>query len=290
MLDSSPDVLEIHDPSGLPTHMYKDRLIWTCHFVDNDSRLNFYKAGAPIHSWYMSCPSPAREESGPFLSNTALIDIESDGTRQVFEVGMPYYGIHTYSVFVDRQSMPLCQVSYFALAMSKTLNQHGQTDVFIVRADTYVSANTCDHNVHLDKGRKSASWSALAFLAGFKRCISSLGTVIAMSPGGTRIAAAMWARVLLWSVDPRVLHQGELQHYFPARDYNRRKGIGRLRPTLLSSEGVVHKMLWTNETQLYATTDQGLAKWDIGHMSRGRREKLSLAYDAMECSGHTSNW
>lgn len=34
-------------------------------------------------------------------------------------------------------------------------------------------------------------------------------------------------------------------------------------PTLLSTEGVVHEMLWTNETQLYATADQGLAKWDI---------------------------
>lgn len=64
------------------------------------------------------------------------------------------------------------------------------------------------------------------------------------------------------------------------RDYNERKGFGRLRPTLLHSEGVIHNMLWTNETQLYATTDEGLVKWDISHMSDGEREDLSLAYDA----------
>ena len=282
MVETSPEVLEIHDPSGLPAHLYQDRLISNCQFVDNDSRLNFYKPGAPIHSWYTSCLDPTEEESGPILSNTASIGIENDGTSQAFEIGMPYYGIHT-GIFVDNQpmAMPMCQISYFALAMSKTLNQHGQSDVFIVHADSYTSVATCDHSVHLDKGRRQDSWMALALLAGFKQCLSSLGTVVAISPGGTRIAAASWSRVLLWTVDPRALHQEDLEHYFPTRDYSMRKGIGRLRPTLLSAEGVVHKMLWTNETQLYATTDQGLAKWDIGHMSEGRRENLSLSYETV---------
>lgn len=109
---------------------------------------------------------------------------------------------------------------------------------------------------------------------------SSLGTIVAISPRGTRIAAATWSRVSLWSLDPSLLLQGELQHYFPVRDYNTRKGFGRLRPTPLSSEGVVHSMAWSSETLLYATTDQGLVKWDIGHMSQGEREDLTLAHDA----------
>ena len=280
MVESSPNILEIHDPPGLPTYMYKHRSISNCDFVDDDSKVNFFTAGAPIHSWYTSCPNPVDEESGPILSNTATIDVENNGRRQAFEVGMPYYGIHTYSVFLDIGHVPMCRISYFALAMSKTLNQHGQTDVFIVHTDSYLPADSCDHNIHLDKGRNFRSWSALALLAGFKQCcLSSLGTVVAISPGGTRIAAANWSRVIFWSVDPRVLHQGELQHYFPACDYNMRKGIGRLRPTLLPSEGVVHKMLWTSETQLYASTDQGLVRWDIGHTGKGRRETLSLTYD-----------
>lgn len=39
-------------------------------------------------------------------------------------------------------------------------------------------------------------------------------------------------------------------------------------------------MTWASETLLYATTDQGLVRWDIGHMSQGEREDLTLAYDA----------
>ena len=281
MVDSCPSVLEVDDPPGLPTWMYKDRLISNCQFVDNDSKLNFYEPGAPIHSWYCTlCPNPADEGNGPIYSNTAWIDVGNSGAGQEFEVGMPYYGIHTYSVFVERRSLPVCQISYFALAMSKALNQYGQTDVFIVHTASNLPVGSCGHEIDLDKGRRSSSWTALALLAGFKqRCLSSLGTIVAISPRGTRIAAANWSRVLFWSVNPEMLDQGDLQHYFPACDYNMKKDIGRLRPTLLPSEGVVHKLLWTNETQLYASTDQGLVKWDIGHMSEGRREDLSLAYD-----------
>lgn len=109
---------------------------------------------------------------------------------------------------------------------------------------------------------------------------SSLGTVVAISPKGTKLAAATWSRVLMWSFSPKLLVQGGLQHYFPIRDFNLRKGFGRLRPTLLSSEGVVHNMQFTDETHLYATTDRGLVRWDVGHLSEGRRENLSLRFDA----------
>jgi len=105
---------------------------------------------------------------------------------------------------------------------------------------------------------------------------SSLGTVVAISPEGTRLAAATWSRVLMWSFSPRLLLQGELQHYFPTRDFNLRKDFGRLRPTLLSSGGVVHNMQFTDETHLYATTDQGLVRWDIGHLSDSGRDNRSL--------------
>ena len=103
---------------------------------------------------------------------------------------------------------------------------------------------------------------------------------MAISPGGGSIASATWSRVLVWTLNPRLLHQGELQHYFPVHDYNHKRGIGRLRPFLLKPMGVVHNMLWISETILYATTDQGLVKWDMGNMSDGEEENLSLAFDA----------
>lgn len=194
---------------------------------------------------------------------------------------MPFHAAHCYGVTVDWSTAPMCGNSYLALGMTKHRRaSSNHPDVFIVQADAIVFSADCEHRSNPEEGRKARSWKALAFLAGYREGASSLGTVIAVSPGGTRIAAATWSRVLVWSFSPKLLHQGELQHYFPTHDYNSRKGFGRLRPTLLPSQGVVHSMLWTNETQLYATTDRGLAKWDIGHRSEGEREHLSLAYDA----------
>ena len=103
---------------------------------------------------------------------------------------------------------------------------------------------------------------------------------MAMSPGGRRIATANWSNVLVWSIEADLLHQGALETYFPKHDYNAEKNIGRLRPVKLPSEGVVHSLLWVNEAKLYAMTDRGLVKWNVGHMCSGDREHLSMDYDA----------
>lgn len=184
---------------------------------------------------------------------------------------MPFHGARIFNISIGPQPVPICQTSYLALGISKTADESNHPNVFIVQADDHRTVSDGDHSVHLDEGRKLTGWKALALLAGWRQGTSSLGTVMSISPEGSRIAAATWSRVLVWSLHPRLLVQGELQHYFPVGDYNSRKGIGRLRPTLLSPEGVVHNMLWTNETQLYATTDQGLVRWDLGHMSDGER-------------------
>ena len=255
--------------------------------MENDKKLNFYRPGSPIHSWYTPAYNPSDARSAPISANAAWLNIENvEDDVEEFAIGMPFSAAHsysdtTYSITVDWNAVPMCENSYLALGMTKYRRaSSNHPDVFIVQAVAMVSPTDCEHRSNPEEGRKAHSWKALAFLAGYREGASSLGTVIAISPGGTRIAAATWSRVLVWSFSPKLLHQGELQHYFPTQDYNSRKGFGRLRPTLLPSQGVVHSMLWTNETQLYAATDQGLAKWDIGHRSEGEREHLSLAYDA----------
>ena len=280
--DPNPDVLPIADPPGLPATRYKERQIFGVRFVENDKKLNFYKPGSPIHSWYTPACNPSDARSAPISTNAAWLNIENqEDDVEEFAIGMPFSAAHCYGVTVDWSTAPMCGNSYLALGMAKHRRaSSNHPDVFIVQADAIVLSADCEHRSNPEEGRKAHSWTALALLAGYRQGTSSLGTVIAISPGGTRIAAATWSRVLVWSFSPKLLHQGELQHYFPKHDYNSRKGFGRLRPTLLPSQGVVHSMLWTNETQLYATTDQGLAKWDIGHRSEGEREHLSLAYDA----------
>lgn len=105
---------------------------------------------------------------------------------------------------------------------------------------------------------------------------------MAISPGGNRIAAATWDRLLIWTLDGDLLHQGGLQHYFPVRDYNAKKGFGRLRPTKLSTEGigVIYGLRWASETSLFANTELGLVQWDMGILSTGERQTLSLDQEA----------
>ena len=263
--------------------MYKERYIFGVQFVEDDKKLNFYKPGNPVHSWYTAICSPAGSECNPVLSNFASINIGTNETpvNTEFEVAMPFHAAHFGNITVDWQTAPVCQTSYLALGITRGVCRTSRhPDAFVVQANSHVSAIDCTHEIRLDEGRKLASWKAVALLAGWRQSVSSLGTVVAISPNGIRVAAVTWSRILVWSLNPGLLHQGELQHYFPVRDYNDRKEFGRLRPTILRSEGVVYNMQWIDGTRLYATTDKGLVRWDIGPMSNGEKEELTLKYDA----------
>lgn len=246
-------------------------------FLRKDKTLNFYKPGYPIHSYFTNSCDPEKSENRSSQENRVMIDVEKDEYWLRFAVGMPFIGYHSRNV-ADHRPAPFCRYYYLAIGISESLGV--QSNVFIVQTERDFPQSQCKHTVELEKGRRSTNWKALALLAGWRQSTSSLGTVMAISPGGGRIAAATWSQLLVWTFDPGLLHQGSLQHYFPEHDYNSKKGIGRLRPTKLSTEGVIHNMLWVDETNLYATTDQGLVKWDMGHLSDGERENLSLAYDA----------
>ena len=225
-----------------------------------------------------------QEECGPIFTNFAFLNIgtESSIESREFRVGMPFHGIH-FEGITDTywHPVPHCRTSYLALGISRDVNESSNhPNAFVVQADCDTEAAHCNHRVRLDYGRRLTSWKAVALLAGWRQSISSLGTILAISPDGTKVAAADWSRLLIWSLDPKLLHQGELQHYFPIRDYNEGKGFGRLRPTLLLSEDVVYNMMWINETCLYATTERGLVRWDLGPKSGGQRDDLELRYDA----------
>lgn len=265
------------DPPTIPSSDLNDRQIFNMQFVESDKKLNFFRAGHPVHNLWTHTGDPI--ESGfrpPIVINRCWLQVNR--LHDAFipsAVGMPFYGSHVTSI---RRVRPTCATSYLALSIVSETDQ--PPHAYIVKGSDTRPGITCDHEVHLDNGRKLIHWDVAAYLVGWRQGTSSLGTVMAMSPKGTRLAAAMWSRVLIWSFDPKLLLQGDLQHYFPPHDFNVQIDLGRLRPTILSSEGVVHKMQFTDETNLYAITDQGLVTWDIGHLSKGKKKQLSLRYDA----------
>ena len=276
LVEYFPTQLTLTDCSETNLHSKGSRLISNLHFVQSDTKLNFYTPGNPLHSWYTNSCNP-NAGCGPIWPNSAIVQVDSN----LFEehaISMPFYAAHSRDIRDDSRPAPYCRTSYLAIGTSK---DSIQSDGFIVQAEWEILARHCDHVALTERGRRTGhGWKAIALLAGWRQGKSSLGTVSSISPLGTRIAAATWSRLLVWAFNPDLLHQGALELYFPKRDYNSRKGMGRLRPVRLRSEGVIHSLFWANETTLYAATDEGLVRWDMGHKSSGERENLSLAFDA----------
>lgn len=219
--------------------------------------------------------NPSSPNATSVQLNHATILLEGRGWDN-YAISMPFHSLHETDLIMADSLDPACRISYLAIGVSTRTH-----DAFIVQTELDRPSASCDHTTELEYGRRLGfQWSAIAFLAGWRDGHSSLGTVMAISPGGRRIATADWSNVLVWSIEPDMLHQGALETYFPKHDWSAQKNIGRLRPVKLPSVGVVHNMLWVNEAKLYAMTDRGLVKWNVGHMCSGDREYLSMDYDA----------
>ena len=248
--------------------------------------LLLFEAGRFVHSWTATVPDVEDRPRQLIRPSRIWIDVDKEEGFNTWkiEIGKPFYERHTSDILDpnDDNQVPQCRRSWLALGFGKPPGHDRVGDrcdsVFVMQSTVHKNSINCDHLINLD-GRTSW-WKVVALLGGYRQGESTLGTVMAVSPDGTRIAAAVWGQICLWTLDPKLLVEGDLQLYFPPRDYNARKDIGRLRPTVLSrSCNVVHGMQWTNEEVLFAITDRGLLKWDLGCMSDGTTEDLSMIWD-----------
>lgn len=242
-------------------------------FVNGGRGVNFYEAGNPIHSWFID-HFEGVEDDGPvtWQSSRNVLRITLRGQMRHFELGMPFRGLHRD---MNSDQSRFCRYTYHAIGITKSTSP---ASAFILVLEYDLLMLHCPHSVDLDRGRNRPGWTLVAFLAGWRLGNSSLGTVMAVSPGGNRVAAATWDRLLIWTLDGDLLHSQGLRHYFPVRDYNLRRGFGRLRPTKLSTDGigVIYSLRWASETSLFADTEVGLVQWDMSITSTGQRQTLSL--------------
>ncbi|KAL8793390.1 MAG: hypothetical protein Q9195_003976 [Heterodermia aff. obscurata] len=283
--DPSPQCLIYTDPNNR-TDTAPPRQIFAASFSTSDRVLNFHRPGSPIHNWFTHSTNPSSTTSGPIHTNTAYITLSPSLIPSIFKVAIPFHAHHTPSISVTYSAAPMCRTSYLALGectdsdFALSAGGPNSSNVFIVHGEIDTAPTACSHTPSLDAGRRNDDWKALALLSGWRHGTSSLGTVVAISSKGSHVAAATWDRVLVWSLDADLLHQGALEHYFPACDWNQKKGLGRLRPVRVRSAGVVYAMCWVGECVLYAVTDGGLVRWDVGPRADGGKEELRLEYDA----------
>ena len=252
-------------------------------FVDKGRKLLVSQLGSPVHhchTYIVTANGSLHEEAATLNRQRIAFGLHNDGSSMQISTGMPFFGSHAYRQPVDFDENQHCRKSYLSLGRTEASSAGDRpSQLFIVRYEEFNLPRDCDHEMNLDWHRTHGK--PIALLAGFRQDSNKFGSVLAISPDGCRISAAIWRRVYVWSISPKMLVEGNLDLYFPQQDFNVRLGLGRVLPTLLpTSEGVVHRLIWTSETNLFAVTDQGLMSWDLGCTSDGDKDFLSLAHDA----------
>lgn len=246
-------------------------------FIDGGQGVNFYETGNPVHSWFIGFfQGVETDHTVTWQRRRNLSLVEVGGIARNFEIGIPFRGSH-------RPSNPFqsicCRYIYHTIGISRS---HLPVRAFVFSSEYALPTAQCPHSVDLDGAQSRLDWCLVAGLGGWHRGRSSLGTVMAVSPGGSRIAAATWDHLLIWTLDGEVLQRGTLRQYFPVCDYSESKRCGLLRPTKLSTDGigVIYSLRWASEVSLFADTELGLVQWDMGITSTGQRQTLSLDQEA----------
>lgn len=123
-------------------------------------------------------------------------------------------------------------------------------------------------------------------------CLTNLpsnGLKVAISPRSRRIALAAWRTLRIYSIEPLAF----LNSSYAAQDhflkypsdyayteecgynYYKNNAIGTtgvvLEPVDIPSSGVIYGIQWRNEDELWAWTDEGVCKWNLGVWTNGRR-------------------
>ena len=238
--------------------------------ADNNRNLVLYANGHPVPVATARCRQQPTSKTVQALDGSRPIQLDPDEPLAWLHLGLPFFGEHSAATHVSTGE-PFCMKTYLLLGMSSNcINSSAQ--LFVIRWSCDNDINSCDHRIDLNSTMNHSGGRVVALLAGWKPTSSSLGSVVAISSDGHRIAAARWNLVLIWTICPDMLSQGPFEPYFPARDFNRRKDFGRIRPVRLPAQGVVHSLHWVDRENLFALTDRGLIRWYIGHSRSGKRE------------------
>lgn len=170
-------------------------------------------------------------------------------------------------------------------------NIPGRTGAFLLKAVHY--PDTCE-KFDLNKDYPYLYHVFVAKLAGLGSNLfnlSSLGLRVAVSPRSHRIAISNWKRVLVWALDPKAfLDPGTLPDGTVPGDHAYVEGCGWryyqsgrreiemvvLEPVELPECGVVFKLEFRREDELWAWTERGLVRWRFGVWAEGRREVVVL--------------
>ena len=241
-------------------------------FLNYDKSLHFFEPGRPVYKYHSDNTLPDSSHQ-TLIMNRGPID--STIFRGDYSVDVPFYSKHFTCPGEDiARGQVECHTNYLTLAIP--LDSNDARALVVESVEGHSPVQECDH-----VGSDSSTISFTDYpvvnsvLAEWRLGQSSLGTIMATSPRGTRIASATWSDLMVWPLDPEQIVNLRSSTYYPVRDYDRHHHIGRIHPVKLPNSSVIHALQWLTEMVLFAMTDQGLKKWDIGSMSQGREKDFA---------------
>ena len=174
-------------------------------FFKDGRRLRVYESSGTVP--FEVCSTTARTESYNYISTNQL----AFGPFS-FHVDTPFYGTHS-TFFDEAYQERYCFLTHLCLGVTDmSLGAIDNARVLcILRAQTRYYPTDCNHGVALSRMAHVSANNAtvVARLWGWEEMHSTLATkdVISISPGGTRIAIAMWDKIYVYPLNPRILCQ-----------------------------------------------------------------------------------
>lgn len=174
-------------------------------FYRDGRRIKIYEAGGVVPYQIFSTSTSQYDQ----YASTNVISFEGFSVH----VDTPFFGTHT-TQFDDYSQQSFCFQHHLCLGVATLNLNNGANEnevkvLCILRSQNKSYPENCEHRINLSKmTHVSANNSTIAArLWGWEESHSNFSgkNTVAVSPGGTRIAIAMWNKVLVYPLNPKIL-------------------------------------------------------------------------------------
>lgn len=243
-------------------------------FNDMCNQILYYHGAQTLYGSFQRLDTTCFPDSieSDLYRNTCVVPF-SDSLSLHFAIGIPFFGTHAT---ITQNNMEMCNWKYLSLGIAKHRSE-GWSVACLLRSEALCQSRNCDHELNLDRGRRFIAWTVVATLSGFQESTSSIGSIVAASPLGTRIAVANWDVIYIWALEPNSIIENNEDGYYPPCSVGENPDVVELRPIALPLDAVCFKLKFLyEENELLALTDRGLMLWDLGAFGNGEKEAVQL--------------
>lgn len=264
------------EPQTIRNHFHDERApVIDLSFNDRASQLLYYYRAQTLYGTFQRFhPFSLSSASPPTLYRNSCMVPFSDSVSLRFSIDIPFFGTHRT---LTRDGIEMCNWKYLSFGFA-THREENWTVACLLKSEAFCRSQNCWHMLNLDRGRRISEWTVVGRLWGFQDSTSSLGCIVAASPGGTRIAVANWTVIYIWALEPNALIEENADGFYPLSCQSRESGMVEIRPIALQTETVCFRLRFMDkENELLALTDRGVMHWDLGPLAKGERTVHRLA-------------